>query len=51
MCKHGDVFSLTVLIGRGLDHIPLVFTLTSSFLLILYSVFRVLVVMARWSSG
>ena len=21
MCKHGDMFSLAVLIGRGLDHI------------------------------
>ena len=24
MCTHGDMFSLAVLIGRGLDHIPLV---------------------------
>ena len=29
MCKHGNMFSLAVLIGRGLDHIP--FWISSSF--------------------
>ena len=34
-CKHGDMFSLQVLIGRGLDLLYVCFTM-------LYSVFRVL---------
>ena len=25
MCKHGDMFSLRVLIGRGLDLLPMIF--------------------------
>ena len=39
MCKHGDMFSLAVLIGRGLDHKSLFGQLIIS--LVLYSVLKV----------
>ena len=45
MCKHSDVFSLAVLIGRGLDHVKLLGSIKVSKLhtqyLLLCSVFRV----------
>ena len=41
MCKHGNVFSLAVLIGRGLDHNPSWFkiALSSPILLLLLPLF------------
>ena len=51
MCKHGNVFSLAVLIGRGLDHNPSWFKIALSspieLLLLLYSVFRVYAPLAQ----
>ena len=41
MCKHGNVFSLAVLIGRGLDHNPSWFkiALSSPIVLLLLPLF------------
>ena len=46
MCKHGDMFSLRVLIGRGLDLLPMIFLslrdINLFFHMRLFSVLRVL---------
>ena len=39
MCKHGDMFSLRVLIGRGLDLLPNFFSLFEISIILSLSVF------------